>query len=152
MRKYIYSLLLLMMITSSGCVMYPRYYSTGTLSGKVLDNESRLPVSNVLVVAEVRIENYDAMSGGRSKRVASGYSITDSDGRFDIPPMSTLYMYFAAIMRERSASGYVVGVHHPNYKVIGRTNDIQGLAIWTMVPETNTARHSRNQISVFQCC
>lgn len=118
--------------------MYPRYYSTGDLTGKVIDNESQLPVSNALVVAEVRIRDYDAMNGESSKRVASGYDITDSHGMFRIQSMSTLYMYFAAIMRERKASGNVVGVYHPNCKVTGRTNDGSGVIIWNMKQERNT--------------
>ena len=137
MKKHVLALLLLTLLSTSGCVMYPRYYSTGRLSGTVVDNESRLPVPNALVLAEVRIRDYDAMNGESSKRVDAGYGITDSEGRFDIPSMRTFYMYFAAIMRERKASGYVVGIHQPNYRVIGRTNDIHGLSIWTMSQEKN---------------
>jgi hypothetical protein len=138
MKNHIIAILLLTLMGTSGCVMYPRYYSTGRLLGTVVDNESRLPVSDALVLAEVRIRDYDAMNGEKSKRVDSAYSITDSEGRFEIPSMSTFYMYFTAIMRERKASGYVIGVHQPNYRVMGRTNDTHGLSTWIMSREKNT--------------
>lgn len=118
--------------------MYPRYYSTGTLTGRVLEKDTLFPVSNALVTAELSIEKYDAMSGGRSKRVAAQYSITDSQGRFNIPSMSTLYIFYAAIMQSRKASGYVTGVYHSDYKMSDRTNDDQAEVVWTMTQEANT--------------
>jgi hypothetical protein len=137
MKQCIFASLLAVLLIASGCLMCPLYYSTGAVSGKVVDSETQLPVSNALVLAQVRIRSYEAMSGGHSKRVASGYSITDSEGTFNVPSMSTLYLAIAAITYERSANTYIV-VYQPEYKAVGGQVELHKQSIWGTSRKRNT--------------
>jgi hypothetical protein len=137
--KYIHNILFVALIATGGCAIHPRSYSTGNLSGRVVDGDSSLPISNALVIAEVWITDRDAMNGQYgSKRVDSGYGITDSEGRFTIPSLSTTYMYFAFVTRQRTASGGAVRVYHPDYEATGRTKHVNGTVEWMMQRKENT--------------
>lgn len=118
--------------------MHPQHFSTGQMSGRVIEAETRAPLSNVLVVAELWVEFEDGMSGqiAPPKRIASDYSITGTNGEFGIRSLDTTYLHFGTFMRSRDARGGIVGAYHPLYEV--RSKGVEnGLTLFEMSPRTN---------------
>ncbi len=124
-------------IISNGCGVYPCYYSTGILSGNVIDQDTLQPVTNALVFSEFYIDNHDPFHGTARKRIATGYGITDAEGHYNVPSMSTIYWRVRWLFKDRFAWAHVTKVAHPEYTIVRCPNGPTNLHTWYMKKEKN---------------
>mgnify|MGYP003607032840 CR=1 FL=1 len=110
-----YGFICFMAIFSSGCVMYPQYYSTGNITGRVVVEPSNKPISNSLVIAELAVYESCAVGSFSSEPIKYGYGITDTNGIFSIPPLRTFYFRYESMFSSRYVYGRLKAVCHPAF-------------------------------------
>jgi 5-hydroxyisourate hydrolase-like protein (transthyretin family) len=115
--------ILFFIITLSGCSLpYPRTYSSEELEGRIVDEDTGVPLEGVNVVAywELYKLGFQAMNNGVIKVMET---VTDADGRFHFPAWEPELVLRAGTLYEGIQltffkSGYVV-IGELNYSNLG---------------------------------
>jgi len=97
------SLACLLLSTATGC------YAKGPWKGKVIDAETKQPIDGAAVVA-VWYKSYRGPAGLSTGYLDASETLTDKEGRFEIPSFWALHIFFV-----REISGPIFTIYKPGY-------------------------------------
>jgi hypothetical protein len=103
-------------LLSSGCMVLGPIWAEG-VSGRIVDSEDGSPVSNAAVLYGYEQSGIRVGTSAPRRDVCTRYTITDDDGRYNLPGRICLAPYL--LEYTRTSSDFSIWVFHPDYFTTG---------------------------------
>lgn len=144
MNIYIKILVLLTITSMSSACTYFGMFEVPSVQGRVIDSETKLPLENVVIVAERTIKG--GYHGGIAGYLPYQQALTDANGAYILPELGTVivddYIDIDAPNLYVFKAGYKIRHVHNRQAYVSNEGDFRRMSM-------NDARHEYKRISVW---